>query len=153
MENGFLYERMLEIQSLHWSQNSGRWSFPGNCFLLNYFHHSSEVTLCLSWRPPTQGTSHHHTSLESILLHGPGRGNLRHGESRYGLLLISLAVWILPTLGDSFVVCGEKYSWNWNVSFQLRVLFKPQMLGLKDYKNSEEFSILSVFYMINYHNY
>lgn len=117
MENGFLFERMLEIQSRHWSQIQADHFQDKYFFLLNCFRLPSEVTTL----PPPEAS---HTG-NITPSHKPWRSylaalalvrNLRHGESKYGLLLISPAeMWILALwVTVLWFTDGEKYSWNWS---------------------------------------
>ena len=72
MENGFLFERMLEIQSLHWSQIQADHFQDKYFFYWTVFVFPVRSPLYLPQRPPTQGTSHHHTSPgDPILLPWP----------------------------------------------------------------------------------
>lgn len=147
MENGFLFERM-QIQSLHWSQIQADHFQDKSIFIELFFISQLRLPLCLSWRPPHTGNiTPSHKPWRWSLAALAQVWNLRHGGSRYGLLLISLAeVWSASTLGNSFVV----YRW-WEILMELKqiivsakVLFKPQMLGLRLQKLRGIFHFISI---------
>lgn len=79
----FLFERVLEIQSLHWSRIQAD-HFQDKYFLLNCFRLPSEVTTLFPREVSHRGTSHHPAqpwrSYLTVLARVP---SLRHGESTY----------------------------------------------------------------------
>lgn len=67
----FLFESVLEIQSLHWSQIQAD-HFQDKYFLLNCFHFPSEVTTLPPWEAShTENITPSHSALE-ILSGCPG---------------------------------------------------------------------------------
>lgn len=129
----FFFERVLEIQSLRWSQIQAD-HFQDKYFLLNCFHFPSEVTSLSPQEASHTGSITPARSALEILSGGTGaRPSLKRSESRYGSSLSH------PQRCES-----QHFEWQFcglqmvrsarrtaGQSFYLRVLFKSQMLGLR----------------------
>lgn len=116
MENGFLFERMLEIQSLHWSQIQAD-HFQDKYFFIELF--SSSQWGYLSASPEGLPHREHHTITQALEILscclGPGRKPETWREQIWPPPHLTGRSVNLSTLGDSFVV----YTW-WEILMELK---------------------------------